>query len=124
MTEKQIRDKMRSNLLEKAGCFDGIYGDMPNIESLKKTEWSVEFETLMRNRLVLGAVRYGTIKHGQPSKYNRIGSMLKRVGLYEKTGNQEHLVDIANICLLEFCEPNHKKAHFASVDDGDHIQLK
>jgi hypothetical protein len=58
----------------------------------------------------------------QPGKpeYDRLGSIRERLKLYKKTGNQEHLVDVANLALLEFVEPAHPRAHFESQDDGVH----
>jgi len=36
----------------------------------------------------------------------------------------ELLVDIANLCLLEFIEGNHKDKHFESKDHNIHTQVK
>lgn len=93
------------------------------LEELKQSEWSPVFEQLMRNRLIMGSIRYGRLcAHGKP-QLDRIGSMLKRLNLYTKTGNMELLVDIANMCLLEFMEGNHPTRHFHAVDDGEHINI-
>ncbi|MCK5581091.1 MAG: hypothetical protein KAJ18_07440 [Candidatus Omnitrophica bacterium] len=99
------------------------------IEELRETQWSKEFESLMRNRLVMGALRYGRILgvksfagYGKP-KYDRMGSVRTRLDSYLSTGNKEFLVDIANLCLLEFVECSHPQAHFESVDDGEHVKI-
>jgi len=92
-----------------------------NIEELKRTEWSVDFETLMRNRLIIGAFRYGRIGVKNKPKYDRVSSMISRLNKYKETWNKEFLVDVANLCLLEFVECNHPKAHFDSIDDGEHV---
>jgi hypothetical protein len=86
--------------------------------------WSETFIKLMKNRMKMGAFRYGVMKTPGRPKYDTISSIRKRLNNYEKSGNQENLVDIANICMTEFAENWHPKAHFASVDDGEHAQIK
>lgn len=92
-------------------------------EELSETEWSYEFERLMRNRLIMGALRYGRIGLKGKPKYDRVSSMIKRLNNYQESGNKEFLVDIANLCLLEFIECNHPKQHFNSIDDGEHVKF-
>jgi len=95
--------------------------EVPNLERLKKTQWSEEFEQLMRNRLVMGAFRYGVFgKKGKP-KYDSISSIIKIAKQYRKTGNTELLVDIANLALVEFIEGNHPLKHFKALDDAEHV---
>jgi hypothetical protein len=95
-----------------------------DLKELRKSEWSVDFERLMRNRLVMGAIRYGCIGARNKPKYDRVRSMTTRLNKYLETGNKEFLVDVANLCLLEFVECHHPKAHFSSVDDGEHVKIK
>lgn len=95
----------------------------PNlVNDLWKTEWSPEFEQMMRNRLVMGAIRYGRMGHGEiplgKPKYDRFESIRKRLRFFEETGNAEWLVDIANLALLMFEERYHQNFHVESVD-GD-----
>lgn len=125
---------------------DDLYPDPGDLYGWWPTElrWRVEaFETLMRNRLVMGALRYGRIGAiGKPS-YDRTGSMDRRYKLWLRSGNAEYLVDIANLCLLQSVEGparvnsewvalaarclrdfvfrRHRKFHFTSVDDGHHV---
>lgn len=95
---------------------------VPDLESLRKTEWSPKFEQLMRNRLIMGAIRYGTLnKPGKPT-YDRIASMIRRLNHYKESGNLEDLVDVANLALCEFEEGNHPNKHFKSIDDGEHAK--
>lgn len=75
----------------------------------------------MRNRLAVGALRYGRIHAPGKPVYDRVSSILKRVQAYADTGNLELLVDAANLCLLEFEEGRHPKRHFEAADDGDHV---
>jgi len=65
------------------------------------------FAQMMVNRVIVGDLRYG--KPVAEKRYlTRLKAELKRYG---KTGNQEHLVNIANYCWLEKNWPEHKKAH-------------
>jgi len=114
---------LRQNILMNCGYKED--GEkVPSLESLRKTEWSPEFERLMRNRMVIGALRYGRL-HGQGKpQYDRITSAIKRLEKYKETGNIENLVDTANMCLLEFEEGIHPKKHFNAVDDGEHTEVK
>lgn len=94
---------------------------IPTLDELKKSEWSEEFETYMRNRLIMGAIRYGRIGDKNKPQYDRVKSMIKRLNQYTESGNKEYLVDVANLCLLEFTESNHPNQHFKSIDDGEHV---
>ena len=95
-----------------------------NYKDLVESEWSLEFEKYMRNRLIVGAYRYG--KQGSVNKpdYDYVNSAIKRLQKYQEDGNTENLVDVANMCLLEFVEGKHPKRHFAPVDDGIHTKEK
>ena len=95
---------------------------LPSLSELRKSEWSPKFETLMRNRLIMGAIRYGLLHDKEKKRYDRIQSIQKRLDLYKVDGNLEHLVDSANLCLMEFEEGNHPKKHFKAIDDGHHTK--
>jgi len=98
-------------------------------DEYKDTEWSPEFEKLMRNRLVVGGLRYGKmgheeIPHGKP-RYDRVKTMKRRLDLFSETGNAEYLVDIANFSLLLYEERDHENWHFdPRDDDGEHDTIK
>lgn len=94
------------------------------LKDLKKTEWSKLFETLMRNRMIQGAYRYGLLGSKDKLDYDRISNMIERLKLYKQNGNDELLVDVANICLCEFIEGRHPNKHFKSTDDGVHSKEK
>ena len=60
-----IFNHIRNHLLGQKGMIP--IKTKPSLESLKKTEWSPEFEKLMRNRLIMGAIRYGLLhEKGKP----------------------------------------------------------
>lgn len=112
--------RWKCELVEKEEEFK--YSD---INEARKAEWFPLFEKLMRNRLVVGAFRYGK-NFTNPDKlhYDRCSSMIARIKKYEKSGNLEYLVDVANLAMLEFAETHHPKAHFHSIDDGEHVKHK
>ena len=114
-----VHDIIREHIFKSLGM---LRQKKPSLESLMKTEWSNTFEQLMRNRLIMGAIRYGLLKAPGKAKYNRIESIRDRLDLYEESDNAEHLVDIANLCLLEFEEPNHPNFHFEAADDAIHTK--
>jgi hypothetical protein len=139
-----------------------------NYEELKQSEWSQTFEvqlrdhylhgkvymieessivhffTLMKNRLIMGRFRYGKLNDPSKAKWDRMGRIRKEVELYDVDGNDERLIDIANMCLLEFEEGtedkeellkitsasirtffhgDHKNKHFKSSDDSLHNEV-
>lgn len=91
---------------------------------LIKSEWSPKFEQLMRNRLIMGALRYGLLNAPGKPRYDRMSRILDCLIEYKETGNQEFLVDIANLALVEFEEGKHPKRHFTSIDDGKHAEVQ
>ena len=113
----------------KCGLEEIDFSKVENIslEDLRKSEWSNEFEELMRNRLLLGALRYGKMGHGSipegKPKYDRCDSIRKRLKFFEETGNAEWLVDIANMSLLMFEERVHENFHFSASDDTFHDKI-
>jgi hypothetical protein len=93
---------------------------MPDLDSLRQSEWSSEFEQLMRNRLIMGYFRYEPLIEKIKSRRYKMFDYLKtKVALYEKTGNKEALVDIANMALLEFVAPSHPAAHWGPLDNTE-----
>jgi hypothetical protein len=119
---------MRARLLKAAGLVCPKAEAKAKLDALTKSEWSSSFETLMRNRLIMGALRYGTIAENQrkanQKRWDVIGAIANKVRLYEETGNTEHLVDAANYCLLTFLRDPHPNKNFTPLDDTNHCQAK
>jgi hypothetical protein len=105
-------DAIRAHLLERLGVHD-CRPTMPSIDELRRTEWSYEFEQLMRNRMVMGALRFDRIGHGDRDYVQLAEQAMSR---YNKTDNAEFLVDAANYCLLEFVNDSNPRKHFTPVD--------
>lgn len=97
-------------------------GPVATLPELLRSEWSGRFEVLMRNRLVLGALRYGRMGAAGKRRYDRVGSIERRLTAYRASGNREHLVDCAALLMLEFEEGTHPTAHWAPGDDGEHTK--
>ncbi len=99
----------------------------PNITPAQlEQQWLPEFEKLQRARLMMGALRYGLNFCHAPGKpqYDRLQSAMRRLEQYRKTGNDELLVDVANLMMLEFGEGSHPAKHFRSVDGDDRIGVR
>jgi len=90
-----------------------------DVKDLRKSEWCGEFEQLMRNRMVVGAFRYGRIGEVGKPEFNRVAYMRVKLERYAKTGNLEALVDLANLAMLEFIEGEHPLSHFGAMDDTE-----
>lgn len=115
---KTVTEHIRTHLLKALGVEKPKLS--PDLEVLKKSEWSEEFETLMRNRLLMGSFRYGRMGAKGKKQYDRLEDIIYRANLYKADGNVEWLVDIANQVMLEFVEGTHPKKHLNSQDDGTH----
>ena len=116
---------LRASLLSNLGVW-GRRPLVPDLDVLRQSQRSLEFETLCRNRMALGAFRYGLLEQQRKDKspYNNIKSAIQRLRLYQQTGNREHLVDTANLCMIEFKIGDHPKGHWQPVDDGEHTERK
>ena len=126
---KTVTDHIREHVLLTAGCIERK--PLPDLDSLHQSEWFPEFEQLMRNRLIMGAFRYQLFKDKACSASLMFEYLKQKVAVYEKTGNREALVDIANMAGLEFMFPSHPNAHWAAGDDDsshcqvlDHLSIK
>jgi hypothetical protein len=90
-------------------------------QGIENTEWSDEFEKYQRDRLIMGALRYGKLYAKDKVQYDRISGMKRYIEEYLNTGNLECLVDVANYCILEFVNGNHPNKHFSTGDSEYHV---
>lgn len=117
---ESLHDKIRTRLLAQAGIFPEKKLSKP-LDEIEREQWNAKFERYMRNRLIMGYLRYGPIKKQmQYPKYDNVSSMKARLELYAKTRNREHLVDIANLCMVEFS--THPNYPFIASDDAEHVK--
>jgi hypothetical protein len=113
MSMIHVHDIIRARLYAASGLVPRRSEPL-TLSDLQRTEWSKSFETLMRNRLIQGALRYGRIHAPGKPTYDRTAAISKRLVQYTNTGNLEFLVDIANLALLEFEEGRHPCRHWAT----------
>ncbi len=61
----------------------------------------------------------GECRYGPGSAHQKYHTRLKlEMRAYNKTGNEEHLLNIANYCFLEANFPEHKKHHYDPYVDS------
>lgn len=84
--------------------------------NVPRSEWSESFFQKMINRMGMSFFKYGKVSSAYPSKVDAIASLKDRLVKYERTGNSEYLVDVANFAMIEFMYPLHKNAHFKAED--------
>jgi len=111
-----VTDHLRKRLLKD------VPERLPGLDELRRTEHSPEFEKLCRNRLIMGAFRYGRLGTEGKPVYDRVECMKRRLDKYREDGNAEHLVDVANLAMLEFVEGEHNG--ITAQDDGRHTATK
>lgn len=122
---KRIFDHLRDRIYERAGL--SVPKKVPSLDELRRDSWNPEFEYLMRNRLIMGSFRYETFeqKRKMGDAYDYPSYIKAKVAEYERTGNVECLVDVANCALLEYTFGRHPTKHFHATDDNSiHVQLK
>jgi len=116
-----LHDYLRDRLLSRV--MTARIGDQrESLGELYRSEWSCDFERLMRNRLLMGRYRYGLMQRTEALQYDRVGSAMDRLRKYTEHGNTEHLVDVANLMLLEFEHGPHPSKHFMAQDDSRHVE--
>lgn len=107
-----VHDILRRRLLAQAGVLleehvqeQGIL----TLEQILQFKWSDKFIQLMKNRLLVGGYRHGL----NPSLdyFTYIKDIKNRAEKYIETGNDELLVDIANLCMLLYKLGNHPNKH-------------
>jgi len=74
-----------------------------------------KFLQSMANRLAVGACRY--VKDPERSA-QYCTRLTVELAAYKKTGNVEHLYNIANYAYLEFSKPENPKAHHDPLVDS------
>lgn len=77
------------------------------VQQLKpRFTYEEEFVQMMRNRMVMSYPKYGPVKENiQGHHTNTLKNIRKRLDLYEETGNTEWLIDVGNMCMIEWWYP-------------------
>lgn len=120
---KTVTEHLRQHLYKSSGILQDVKL-LPPYEKLRETQWCYEFEQFMRNRLMMGAFRYGILRSKDKPTYDHMKAILVKAMLFEKTGNLELLVDIANYAMCEYVEGKHPLKHWGPTDDQGHAEIK
>ena len=119
---KTTHDFLRDRLLAQAGIFEPL-PPAPSLDEIAKIQSCPQFEQYRQNRMIMGYFRYGSLQSQiGKAQYDNVGSIEKRLLLYRADHNREHLVDIANLAMIEFA--THPDYPFAPSDDGEHTARK
>ena len=110
---------IRDHLLSTLG-YPHDQDRLPNLDVLRKSEWCVEFEQRRRNRMVMGAMRYGLLSSPGKWEYDLWAGLERKLAIYAETGNLEAIVDAANYLMLIYMRPDHPNAHWRAEDDHTH----
>lgn len=119
---RTIHNILHERILKQAGLSEPKKPrfKLSDLKLLEESEWSSNFETLMRNRLIMGALRYSTFQEirtkPKGGHWRFKETLTKMIESYEQTGNSEFLVDAANYCLLAFEFDPHPTKHFYAQD--------
>ena len=123
MQHCNCHDILRDRLLTKAGLIESLPKlTLAELEKEDREIWSKKFIVLMRNRLLMGRLRYGPRK--EKSSYDLVGAIESKLKLYKETGNDELMVDIGNYSMLQFKHGTHPNKHFSALDDIEHVKKK
>lgn len=83
-----------------------------------KQEYSERFDELRKYAVKVSYFKYGPAKKNfAEGRVDAVASLRKKLLAYERTGNTEYLVDVANYAMFEFMYPLHPKAHYKATDD-------
>ena len=120
-----VHDYLRHHALQSAGVIDPPCPPTPDPSVALRKNWSEQFVRLQKNRMCMGYYRYGShVALGPKAEgcaYSCVDDAIERLRAYRRTGNQEELVDAANLCMIEFCTPTaHPRPSFLSTDDARH----
>jgi hypothetical protein len=94
-------------------------------EEILRTEYSEDFDNKRKNRMVVSFYKYGHIRENYGNcEVDAVKTLKERLSLYEKTGNTEWLVDVANMAMIEFMYPQHPQAHFRATGSEESPGLR
>ena len=91
---------------------------MKRPDEVLKTEYSEEFDTLRKNRVVQSYFKYGPahINFGD-QLVDPVGSLELCLKKFKETGNTEYLCDVANYAMFAFMYP--KEGQFFQATGSD-----
>ena len=118
-------DILRERLLIRAGVIKPASAPTYTLDEMEALQWGAEWQyilSLMKSRMIMGGYRYGPTPLQKPREFDNIADVKRLLDLYEVDGNMEHLVDAANITIIECLKKSHPNFHFNPIDDGIHAE--
>lgn len=85
-------------------------------KGVPESENSEQFHQGMVDRMGMSYFKYGRVAEAYPEKVDAIASLKARLDKYDRTGNTEFLMDVANFAMIEFMHPRHQDAYFEPTD--------
>lgn len=86
--------------------------------SVPSSEYSMPFLQHMLNAMGMSYHKYGKVNDNYPEYVDAMGCVDRAARKYEKTGNRDFLVDVANYAMIEFMRSSKANAHFTPPDTG------
>ena len=116
-----VHEILRSRLLRRCG----LVPPTPPIAEIADQQWDEGFAVLMRARLVMSFFRRGAHRGQLMPPYANVSCAIRRLASYLADGNREHLVDAANLCMVEWIRGpsgmgEHRSPCWRTIDDGEH----
>lgn len=104
-----------------AGLPEKWPGQQPPLEVLRMTEWSPEFESLCRNRALMGRFRYGPLGDLNARSVGDVLSIMRlKIKRFRETLDLECMVDLAVTAQVVFELYRRQDVPWQSTDDGVH----
>lgn len=84
-----------------------------------KPHWKTVYEFEIFIHKMAARIQVGEFRYGIPNKRkNYMTRIFMEFEAYRKSGNSEHLLNIANYCILETIAPENKKHHSDNTVDS------
>ena len=83
-----------------------------DLAAILRRDFSEDFVAKMKGSMLQSHYKYGWVSDTYPELADAIACLKQRLELYEKDGNIDHLVDVANFAMIESMYPRHPNAHF------------
>lgn len=114
-------EKACQDALDRAAQVARIAREQKRIDDILSTEYSPKFDEMRKNSRVVSFDKYGEAKKNYARVTAPVSAMTNlkaRIEMFEKTGNKDYLVDIANFAMLEFM---YGKGAWSPTDSTDRL---
>jgi hypothetical protein len=111
-------DRMRESLELRAGIRKPEPAPFAGwtLERFIEENTSKEFREKTALCLAMGTMRYGPLKTQRKPVCWNVHQAIERLARFLDDGNEQHLIDSANMCEAEWVMKSHPKAHFRPLD--------